>query len=66
MILHQGKVYRFKGVTFEFHRYLGPVMLRRKSLKEKNWRTVGRRQWAIFAKWFGLSAEQREQYRINP
>lgn len=65
MFISSGKTYQYKGVTFDWHDYLGPIMLNRKTLNERPWRVVKRRQWALFAKWHKLSKEQKELYRIN-
>ena len=64
MLIHSGKTYQYKGVTFDWHDYLGPIMLNRRTFNERPWRSVSRRQWSLFAKWHSLSDEQREDYRI--
>jgi hypothetical protein len=64
MKIATGKIYQYKGVTFDWHNWLGPIILNRKTLNERPWSSVKRRQWALLAKWQRLSKEQQELYRI--
>lgn len=65
MLIHGGKTYQYKAITFDWHDYLGPIMLNRHTFNERPWRSVSRRQWALLEQWQRLSKEQKELYRIN-
>lgn len=58
------KVYRYKGVTFYWHSYLGPTILRRNTGNERNWRNVSGRVWGLFGQWLRLPESEQEKYRI--
>lgn len=66
-IIHMNfaRLYRFKGVTFEWHRYLGPVILNRHTEKERDYRNVSLRIWSIVSKFSWLSDEEKAKYKIN-
>ena len=64
MSITMAKIYQYKGITFDWHDYLGPIMLNRRTLNERPWRSVSRRQWALLGQWQRLSKEQQELYRI--
>lgn len=59
------KIYQFKSITFEFHEYCGPTFLRRKDLEMRSDRSIQQRQWSEFGQWIRLSADQREEYRLQ-
>jgi hypothetical protein len=65
-IIHMSfiKIYQYKSVTFEWHDYMGPTMLRRKDYKPRSMRSISLRQWGEFVKWYGLSEAEREEYRL--
>ena len=65
MLIRGGKTYRYKDITFDWHDYLGPIMLNRHTLSERPWRSVSRRQWALLEQWQRLSKDKKELYRIN-
>ena len=58
------RVYQFKGVTFEHHNYLGPMMLRRKTYEPRNFRNIRARQWAAYGSWLRLVETEREKFRV--
>jgi hypothetical protein len=64
MFVSEGKQYRYKGITFDWHDHLGPIILNRHTWNERPLRSVGRRQWRLFGKWLSLSEYERELYRI--
>lgn len=66
MLIHiaMGKGYRYKGVTLEWHNYLGPTVLNRHTEQERNYRNISLRIWALVSKFAQLSKEEKEQYRI--
>ncbi len=64
MFVSDGKRYRYKGVTFDYHEYLGPIILNRHTWNERPFRSISRRQWRLFGKWFELPVDKRESYRI--
>ena len=57
------KIYQYKSVTFEWHDYMGPTMLRRKDYEPRSMRSISLRQWGEFGQWHGLSETEREGYR---
>lgn len=57
-------VYRYKGVTFDWHNYLGPIILRRNTENERNWRNIGNRQWRLVGQWHNLPKAEQKKYRI--
>ena len=58
-------IYHYKGVTFDWHNYLGPIVLRHASLKERSWRNVSNRQWRLIGKWHKLPKTEQVKYKIN-
>lgn len=58
------KVYRFKGITFEWHDYLGPTFLRRKDLELKPALIRPMREYGLLGQWLRLSPVDRESYRL--
>lgn len=58
------KIYQFKSITFEFHRYCGPTFLRRKDWEPKPQQLRPMRDYAALAQWEKLNKDEREQYRI--
>ena len=65
MFISLGKTYCYKGVTFDYHDYLGPIILNRHTGNERPFRSVSCRTWRLFGKWFALSQDERELYRIG-
>lgn len=65
-IIHMSfaRIYRFGCVTFEHHDYLGPLMVRRKSFNERNFKNIKSRQWAAYSKWLRLPGYEREKFRV--
>lgn len=58
------KIYRYKGVTFDWHEYLGPIVINRHTEKERDYRNISLRNWAMIGKFYKLSDEQKEEHRI--
>ena len=65
-IIHMSfaNVFYFKGVTIDWHNYLGPTLLRRTSYNERNWKNISNRTWGLVGQFSRLSEKQREQHRI--
>ncbi|CAM0060191.1 hypothetical protein VPHK479_0082 [Vibrio phage K479] len=59
-----GRGYRYKGVTLEWHNYLGPTVLNRHSEEERNYKNISLRIWGIVNQFAALSKEDKELYRI--
>lgn len=57
-------VYRYKGVTFDWHNNLGPTILRRDAFHERNWRNVSCRQLRLVGQWHNLPKAEQKKYRI--
>lgn len=55
-------IYKYKGVTFEFHRYCGPMRLK----KDGNPSDVpmGRKFWKMFEKWQKLPPSKKKRSLI--
>jgi len=54
-------IYEYKGFTFEFHSYCGPIKL------NKDWepsKRTGRKFYKILREWDKLSEEAKEETRI--
>lgn len=60
-ILNIANVYRYKGFTFEFHRYCGPMKINKDGEPSK---TCGRKFWKAFDEWNNLTKEQKEDTQI--
>lgn len=58
------KVYRYKGVTFELHYWMGPIILRRDSEQERKYKNVSCRIWQIVMKFMLKTDEEKQQYRF--
>lgn len=65
-IIHMSfaRIYRFECITFEHHDYLGPLMVRRNSFDERNFKNIRSRHWAAYGKWLKLSVDEREKFRL--
>lgn len=61
-IVHCADIYRYKGVTFEWHRYLGPMLCRKDGEPSK--RNVGRKTGQIIGEWQKLPKSKRERCRV--
>lgn len=55
-------VYRFKGVTFQWHNYLGAMLCRKDGEPSK--RSIGRKSEAVINQWLKLPKAKREKTRI--
>ena len=55
-------VYEFEGFLFEWHSYLGPVPLNKRT-KEPRTR-VPKGFWSMIDRWTELSDEEREGFRV--
>ena len=64
MFLSLARIYRLNGVTFEWHDYLGPVILNRHTEEERPYRNVSLRNYAAISKFQNMTKEQRELFRI--
>ena len=65
-ILHYNfaKIYRFNGVTFEWHEYLGPIIINRHTEQERYYKNISLRNWSAVNKFSSLNDNQKEKYRI--
>jgi len=61
-IMSVADCYRYKGVTFEWHYFCGPMLLRKDGEPSKQ--TPGQRFYEITAEWHKLPNEEREKFRI--
>ncbi len=61
-ILTLANIYEYKGFTFEFHPYLGPVKLKKKNLAEAKF--SGRKFYKIITEWDKLDSKEKEKTRI--
>jgi hypothetical protein len=57
-------VFLYKGVTIDWHNYLGPTILRKNTDEERNYRNISLRIWGLVNQFSRLSKEEREKYRI--
>lgn len=57
-------IFRFKGVTIDWHNFCGPIILNRHTEKERQYKNISLRVWGLVNKFSGLSKEQKESYRI--
>jgi len=57
-------IFLYKGVTVDWHDYLGPILLRRNTDEERNYRNISLRVWGLVNQFSRLTKEQREQYRL--
>ncbi len=58
------KGFRYKGVTLEWHDYLGPTIINRHTEKERNYRNISLRVWGLVTQFSHLTKEERQQYKI--
>ena len=59
------RIYRVGGVTFEWHRVLGALIINRHTDNERSYTNISARNWAQVDKFCRMSKDEREQYRIN-
>ena len=64
MIMIHGKCYRYKGVTFEWHFFCGPIILNRNAEKDRKYRNISLRIWGLVGQFGRLSKDEQQQYRI--
>jgi len=57
-------VFRYKGVTIDWHNYLGPTILNRHTEEERNYKNISLRVWGLVTQFSRLSKDDREDYRI--
>ena len=58
------KAYRVGGVSFEWHNWCGPLIINRHTEKERKFRNISLRNWAMINRFSGMTEEERELYRI--
>ena len=65
-IIHisRANIFRYKGVTIDYHSYCGPIVLNRHTDNERPYKNVSLRIWSLVNQFYRLSKEEREQYRI--
>lgn len=56
-IVHLADIYRYKGFTFEFHRYCGPVKLVGQNLEPT--KREGKKFYAAVAEWEKLTPKEK-------
>lgn len=54
--------YRYKGVTFQWHHFCGPMLLRKDGEPSK--REPGAKFYAVASEWHKLPEAERETFRI--
>lgn len=57
-------IFYYKGVTIDWHNYLGPGILRRTSHEPRSARNISYRTWGLVNQFSRLTKEEREQFRI--
>ena len=57
-------VFRYKGVTIDWYKFCGPIILNRHTEEERQYRNISGRVWSLVAKFSWLSDEEKEKYRI--
>jgi len=62
IIIFGGNEYRFEGVHFEFHPYLGPVKLNCDGSPSK--KGMGKKFWEMWERFSKLSKEEKEKYLV--
>ena len=55
-------IFRFDGYTFEDHKLLGPLPVHKRTLEPR--KTVPPGFWKMFDRWFNLTDNEKEKYRI--
>lgn len=63
--LNIAKVYQYKGVTLQWHRFWGPLILRGKTHEPRNPNNISNRVWGLVGQFSKLSDVAKENYRIN-
>jgi hypothetical protein len=61
-IITMADIYRYKGFTFEVHRFCGPCKLK------KDWEpaaAMGRRFWKVWSEWDKLTKEEKAATQIS-
>jgi len=61
-IITLANIYRFEGVTFEWHYFCGPMLCRKDGEPSK--RKPGPAFYALANRWNKLSTEEKEKTRI--
>ena len=62
-IITLSNIYEYKGFTFEWHNYCGPVRVRKKNFEICK-RPYGRTFLTVVTEWDNLSKEEKEKTRI--
>lgn len=57
-------IFRYKGVTIDWHDYYGPTILNRHTEEERQFKNISGRTWGLVGQFSRLSKEDREKYRI--
>ena len=57
-------IFYYKGVTIDWHEYMGPRLLRRTSHAPRNVRNISYRTWGLVDQFWKLTKEEKEQFRI--
>lgn len=63
-VIHLADIYTFKGFTFEFHRYCGPMRCRKDGDPFKRPAINAPKFYAAVEEWEKLTKEQKEETRI--
>lgn len=61
-IVHCADVYRYHGVTFEWHQYCGPVLCKKDGNPSE--RNIGRKTGKVIDQWLKLTPSKKERTRI--
>lgn len=63
-VIHLADIYQFKGYTFEWHRFCGPVLCRKDMEPAKRQPGVKSKFWRVIDEWQKLPTDKKEQTRI--
>lgn len=61
--MHVADCFRYKGITFEWHHFCGPMLLRKDKEPSKR-KNPGARFYTLAQEWRDLPKEEREKFRI--
>jgi hypothetical protein len=64
MLMSIAKGYRVSEVTFEWHHFLGPIIINRHTEEERPCNNISLRNWSAINKFSRLAGEKRKLYRI--
>lgn len=63
-VIHLADIYTYQGLTFEHHKYCGPLWLRKDLEVRTRQPGPGHRFWSVYEQWSKLSDDEKERTRI--